>query len=58
MISKSRSEVPADTGLEIEALVRNRDIGFIHVGQEVAIKIDTFDFTRYGLLQGKVTNVS
>jgi hemolysin D len=50
--------VPADSGLEIEAMVKNRDIGFIHVGQEAAIKIDTFDFTRYGLLHGKVTSVS
>lgn len=50
--------VPADAGLEIEAMLRNRDIGFIHAGQEVSIKIDTFDFTRYGLLHGKVTNVS
>ena len=50
--------VPADAGLEIEAMVKNRDIGFIHVGQEAAIKIDTFDFTRYGLLHGKVTSVS
>jgi hemolysin D len=50
--------VPDDSGLEIEAMVKNRDIGFIHVGQEAAIKIDTFDFTRYGLLHGKVTSVS
>jgi len=50
--------VPADSGLEIEAMVKNRDIGFVHVGQEAAIKIDTFDFTRYGLLHGKVTSVS
>jgi hemolysin D len=50
--------VPADTGLEIEAMVKNRDIGFVHVGQEAAIKIDTFDFTRYGLLHGEVTSLS
>ena len=50
--------VPAESELEIEAMVRNRDIGFIHVGQEAAIKIDTFDFTRYGLLHGKVTSIS
>jgi hemolysin D len=50
--------VPADGGLEIEAMVKNRDIGFIHVGQEAAIKIDTFDFTRYGLLHGRVTSLS
>ena len=50
--------VPADTNLEIEAMVPNRDIGFIHVGQEAEIKIDTFDFTRYGLLHGRVVNLS
>jgi hemolysin D len=50
--------VPAEIGLEIEAMVKNRDIGFVHVGQEAAIKIDTFDFTRYGLLHGRVTSLS
>jgi membrane fusion protein, hemolysin D len=50
--------VPAESGLEIDALVKNRDIGFVHVGQEAAIKIDTFDFTRYGLLHGRVTSLS
>ena len=50
--------VPADTTLEIEATVSNRDIGFVHSGQDVQIKVDTFDFTRYGILQGKVIGVS
>jgi hemolysin D len=50
--------VPAESGIEIEAMVKNRDIGFVHVGQEAAIKIDTFDFTRYGLLHGRVTSLS
>jgi hemolysin D len=50
--------VPADSNLEIEALVSNRDIGFIHVGQEAEIKIDTFNFTRYGLLHGRVVSLS
>ena len=50
--------VPADSQLEIEAMVSNRDIGFVHTGQQAAIKIDTFNFTRYGLLQGKVLSVS
>ena len=50
--------VPADTNLEIEAMVPNRDIGFIHVGQDAEIKVDTFDFTRYGLLHGRVVNLS
>lgn len=49
---------PTDTYLEIEAMVSNRDIGFIHVGQDAEIKIDTFNFTRYGLIHGKVLSVS
>jgi hemolysin D len=50
--------VPADSRLEIEAMVSNRDIGFIHPGQPAEIKVDTFNFTRYGLLHGKVVSVS
>jgi len=50
--------VPSDVVLEIEALVPNREIGFVHVGQDVQIKIDAFNFTRYGLLHGRVLSVS
>ena len=50
--------VPSDSRLEIEAMVSNRDIGFVHPGQEAEIKVDTFNFTRYGLLQGQVLSVS
>ena len=50
--------VPSDSRLEIEAMVSNRDIGFVQPGQQAEIKIDTFNFTRYGLLQGQVLSVS
>jgi hemolysin D len=50
--------VPADSGLEVEAMVSNRDIGFVHAGDDVEIKVDTFNFTRYGLIHGKVLSVS
>ena len=50
--------VPSDSRLEIEAMVSNRDIGFVHAGQEAEIKVDTFNFTRYGLLHGQVNTVS
>ncbi len=50
--------VPTDSQLEIEAMVSNRDIGFVHEGQSAEIKVDTFNFTRYGLLHGKVMSVS
>jgi hemolysin D len=50
--------VPSDSRLEIEAMVSNSDIGFVHSGQEAEIKVDTFNFTRYGLLRGRVLSVS
>jgi hemolysin D len=50
--------VPSDSRVEVEASISNRDIGFVHEGQEVDIKVDTFNFTRYGLLHGKVLSVS
>jgi hemolysin D len=50
--------VPTESRLEIEAMISNRDIGFVEAGQDAAIKIDTFSFTRYGLLQGKVLGIS
>ncbi|SHJ94705.1 hemolysin D [Bradyrhizobium lablabi] len=50
--------VPADSRLEAEAMISNRDIGFVSAGQQAEVKIDTFNFTRYGLLQGKVVSVS
>jgi hemolysin D len=50
--------VPAESRLEIEAMISNRDIGFVSAGQEAAIKIDTFNFTRYGLLHGTILSLS
>jgi hemolysin D len=49
---------PSDSPIEVEAMVSNRDIGFVQAGQRVEIKVDTFNFTRYGLLHGKVVSVS
>ena len=50
--------VPSESRLEIEAMVSNRDIGFVRAGQHAEIKVDTFNFTRYGLLHGQVLSVS
>ena len=50
--------VPVGNDLQIEAMVQNRDIGFVHAGQQAEIKVDTFNFTRYGLLHGEVLSVS
>ncbi len=50
--------VPEESKLVVEAMVSNQDIGFVKPGQDAEIKIDTFNFTRYGLLHGKVLSVS
>ncbi len=50
--------VPSDSHIEIEATVENRDIGFVHPGQQAQIKVDAFNFNRYGLIGGKVVSVS
>jgi hemolysin D len=46
------------TRLEIETRVSNRDIGFVHSGQNAKIKVDTFNLARYGLLHAEVLGVS
>jgi len=46
--------VPIDSGLEIEAKVQNKDIGFITKDQKVSVKATPFTFTKYGDLKGKI----
>ena len=46
--------VPDGTELEIEAYVENKDIGFVAAGQPAIVKIESFPFTRYGVLAGTV----
>jgi hemolysin D len=50
--------VPDDNPLEVEAFVENKDIGFIRDGQSAEIKLETFPFTKYGTIRGKVIQVS
>ena len=50
--------VPETSGLEIEAYVRNRDIGFISVGQEAMVKVESFPFTRYGVIKAHVVRIA
>jgi len=50
--------VPDGAALEIEVYALNRDIGFIHEGQEAVVKIESFPFTRYGTINARVTRVA
>nr|WP_231873854.1 HlyD family efflux transporter periplasmic adaptor subunit [Luteibacter rhizovicinus] len=50
--------VPDDQSVEVEATVFSQDIGFIHTGQAVTVRLDIFPYTRYGYVTGTVTSVS
>lgn len=50
--------VPSDQQVEVEALLENKDVGFVHAGQPVSVKVETFNFTKYGTVAGEVVSVS
>ena len=49
--------VPRES-LEVEATILNKDIGFVRAGQAVVVKVESFPYTRYGYLTGRVVSVS
>ena len=49
--------VPDGGGFEIESYMPNKDIGFVSVGQEAVVKIESYPFTRFGVLKAKVASV-
>ena len=52
------SIIPKKAPLVFKVLVLNQDIGFVQEDMNVSVKIDTFNFQKYGLIQGKVFHVS
>ena len=50
--------VPADEQLRAEVWVSNQDVGFVHAGQRVKLKLAAFLFQKYGMLEGRVLRVS
>jgi hemolysin D len=50
--------VPSDQPVEVEAMLENKDIGFVRPGQTVEIKVETFSFTKYGVVDGVVQSIS
>jgi hemolysin D len=50
--------VPDGSTLVVEAMVLNRDVGFVHEGQTVRVKLEAFPFTRYGVVDGRLTFLS
>ncbi|MDD2063430.1 Hemolysin secretion protein D, chromosomal [compost metagenome] len=50
--------VPSDQAVEVDAKLENKDVGFVRPGQAVEVKIETFNFTKYGVIDGTVVSVS
>jgi hypothetical protein len=52
------SLVPVDEQLVAEMYIHNEDVGFVQEGQAVKVKLATFPFQKYGMVEGAVTRVS
>jgi hemolysin D len=50
--------VPDDGAVTAEVVVENKDIGFVRADQEAAVKLETFNFTRYGTVPARVSWVT
>ena len=50
--------VPQEDKLEVNALISNKDVGFVRPGQKVVIKLEAFPYTRYGYITGIVKSIS
>jgi hemolysin D len=50
--------VPKEDTIEVEAMLENRDVGFVKIGQMAAVKIEAFEFTKFGVIPGRVIHIS
>lgn len=50
--------VPTGQPVEVEAMLENKDVGFVRPGQAVTLKVETFTFTKYGTVEGEVVSIS
>lgn len=50
--------VPKQATVEMEAFMDNKDVGFVQAGQEAQVKVDAFEYTKYGTVPAKVSHVS
>lgn len=50
--------VPREPVVEVEAFLENKDIGFVTDGQRAEVKVEAFDYTRYGTVPARVQHVS
>ena len=49
---------PTESGQVIEAKINPSDIGELQIGMPVTVKMDAFDYSVYGMLQGQLSYIS
>lgn len=49
---------PLNNTLHGEAKIPRKEMGFVEVGQQVKVKLDTYNFAKYGFIQGTITSIS
>lgn len=52
------SIVPIDQELIVETRIRPEDIGFLQLGQNATVKFTTYNYSRYGSVEGSLTHIS
>jgi adhesin transport system membrane fusion protein len=50
--------VPLENDLIVEARVKPADIAFVRLAQPASVKVDAYDYTIYGWLEGEVSYIS
>ena len=50
--------VPDDVPMEFEVWADNKDIGFIKEGQEAEVKVDTYNFQKFGMVKAEVDEIA
>jgi HlyD family secretion protein/adhesin transport system membrane fusion protein len=50
--------VPLDEELMVQVKIQPQHIGHLKTGQDVQVKFSSFDFSRYGFVPGKITQIS
>jgi hemolysin D len=50
--------MPADAPLAVQGIIEGSEGGFVHLGDPVTIKFDTFQYSHYGMAYGKVESLS
>ncbi|PMH42202.1 hemolysin D [Vibrio sp. 10N.286.49.B3] len=49
---------PLNNTLHGEAKIPRKEMGFVEVGQKVKVKFDTYNFAKYGFLEGTISSIS